>query len=82
MGFLKGRFDYETLITITFCESDHKLISVKIHLHHSHVAGRIYSYAHDFCNIKVRENQPQFSCIAHNFLVFTCFSNLSGEQRI
>ena len=70
MDFLQGRFDYETLITINFFESIHRLIIVKIHLHHSHVTGKIYGYAHDFCNMKVRENQNQFSCIAHNFFGF------------
>ena len=33
-------------------------------------------YAHDFCNIKVRENQNQFSCIARNF--FDMFLLIKG----
>ena len=33
-------------------------------------------YAHDFCNIKVRKNQNQFSCIAHNF--FDMFFLIKG----
>ena len=89
MDFPQGRFDYETLTTINFFESIHKIINVKIHLHHSHLTGSIYGYAHDFCNRKVRENQNQFSCIAHNFfLSLTCFFKLKeldfqfGEQKI
>ena len=33
----------------------HRLIKIKIHLHHSHVTGKILGYAHDFCNTKVTE---------------------------
>ena len=74
MDFPQGRFDYETLTTINFFENIHRLINVKILLHHSYVTGKIYGYAHDFCNMKVRENQNQFSCIAHNFFRFDmCF---------
>ena len=69
MDFPQGSFDYETLTTIIFFESFHRLINVKIHLHHSHVTSKIYGYAHDFCNMKLRENQNQFSSITHNCLV-------------
>ena len=41
MDFPEGRFDYEILMTINFFESIHKIINVKIHLHHSHVTGKI-----------------------------------------
>ena len=54
MDFPEGRFDYEALMTINFFV--YRLVNVKIHLHHSHVTGRIYGYAHEFCNMKVREN--------------------------
>ena len=54
-------------MTIIFFESVHRPIKIKKHLHHSHVTGKIYGYAHDFYNMKVRENQSQFSCIVHNF---------------
>lgn len=80
MNFSEGRFDYETLTTINetmtminFFESIHRLINLKIHLHHLHVTGKIYGYPHDFCNMKVRENQNQFSWIVHNFLGFGMF---------
>ena len=78
MDFSEGRFDYETLTTLNSFESIHRLINVKIHLHHSHVTGRIYGYAHDFCNMKVRENLSQFSFIAHNFFVFDMFFLIKG----
>ena len=38
---------------VQFFKSIHKIISVKIHLHHSHVTGKIYGYAHDFSNMKM-----------------------------
>ena len=43
MDFPQGKFDYETLITIFFFffESIYKIINIKIHLHHSHVTGKI-----------------------------------------
>ena len=28
-----------------------------MHIHHSHVTGKIHGYSHDFCNWKIRENQ-------------------------
>ena len=51
---------------------------MKIHLHHSHVTGKILGYAHEFCNEKVRENKDIFSCIAHNFLCFDVYFLLKG----
>ena len=52
MDFPEDRFVYETLTTINFFESIHRIINVKIHLHYSHVTGKIIGYAHDFCNIR------------------------------
>ena len=77
MDFPEGRFDYETLTTIIFLKVciDYQR---QIHLHHSHVTGRIYDYAHDFCNMKVRENQSQFSCIGHSFFGFDMFFLIKG----
>ena len=70
MDFPEGRFDYVTLMTINFFENVHRFINIKINLHHSHVTGRIHGYVYDFCNLKVRENESQFSCTGHNFLWF------------
>ena len=78
MDFPQGRFDYETFTTIIFFESIHSLINVKINLHHSLVTGKIYGYAHNFCNMKERENQNQFSCIAHNFFGFDMLFLIKG----
>ena len=74
MDFPHGRFDYETLTTLSL----HRIINVKTYLHHSHVTGKIIGYAHDFCNMKIRENQNQFSCIVHNFFGFDMFILIKG----
>ena len=63
-------FIFETITTHGFFENIYKLINFKVHNHHSHVTGKIVGYAHDICNMKVRENQVGFSCIAHNYLNF------------
>ena len=73
MDFPHGRFDYETLTTLNFLESVHRIINVIIHLHHLHLTGKITGYAHGFCNMKERENQNPFSCIAHNCFGFEMF---------
>ena len=41
MDFAHGRFDYETLATLNFLESVHRIIKVIIHLHHLHLTGKI-----------------------------------------
>ena len=63
---------------INFFKSVHRIINVKIHFYNLHVTGKIIGYAHDFCNMKVRENQNQFSCIAHNFFRFDMFFLIKG----
>ena len=78
MDFPKVKFDYETQTTINLFESIHKIINVKINLHHSHVTGKIYVYVHNFCNMNVRENQNQFSCITHNCFGFDMFFLIKG----
>ena len=53
---------------------------MKIHLQHSHVTGKIFGYAHDFCNEKVRENKDIFSCVAHNCFGFDVYFLLKGVR--
>ena len=73
MDFPQRRFDYETLTTNELFDSVHIIINFKIHLHHSHTTGKIFGYARDFCNAKVRENKDILTCIAHNFFGFDNF---------
>ena len=67
MCFPTTKFDCETVITRNLFEYVHKIINVKIHLHHLHVTGKIIGYVHDFCNLQVRENRDMVPCIAHKF---------------
>ena len=73
MKFLQNKFEFETVATNDWFENIHKITNVKVHLHHSHVAGEVIGYAHDFCNLKVRENKGVISCIAHNFFGFDIY---------
>ena len=73
MNFPPSNFTCQSLTTYIFFENISKFVNVKVHLHHSHVTGKIYGYVHDFWNWKVRENQLGFSCIAHNFFGFDFF---------
>ena len=49
----------ETFTTSAFFINVHCLIKMKIHLHHSHITGKILGYAHDFCNAKLLKKAPQ-----------------------
>ena len=81
MCFPRTDFECETVATNNLFESVHKLLNVKIHLHHSHVTGEIIGYTHDFCNWVVRENKDVVSCIAHNFFKFD-FYFISKNTRL
>ena len=60
--FPQSNFVYDIITT----NNAHRLIKVKVHLHHSHITGKILGYAHDFCNWNLRENKLQIAMIAHN----------------
>ena len=70
MCFPRTKFESETVTTGNLFEYVHKIINVKINLHHSHITGKIIGYVHDFCNLQVRENKDVIPCIAHNFFNF------------
>ena len=70
MSFPMTDFECETVTTNNFFENVHKILNVKIHLHHSHVTGEIIGYTHDFCNWIVRESKDMVACMAHNFFKF------------
>ena len=82
MDFPHCKFDYETVTTNDLFIYVHKIINVKIHLHHSHVkfSGKILGCAHDFCNEKVRENKDIFSCVVHNLFGFDIYFLLKGTR--
>ena len=70
MRFPKTNFEIRTVTTGNLFEFVHKIINVKINLHHSHITGKIIGCVHDFCNQQVRENNDVIPCIAHNFFNF------------
>ena len=70
MCFPTTKFECERVTTRNLFEYIHKIINVKINLHHSHITGKIIGYVHDFCNLQVRENKDLVPCIAHNFFKF------------
>ena len=70
MNFPNTSFESDAFTTKSLFQFVHKLINVKIHLHHSHITGEIKGYAHDFCNWIVKENKDVIPCIAHNFFKF------------
>ena len=80
IDFPQGKVDCETGTTINFLKNTHRIINVKIPLHLSHVTGKIIGYTHDFCNMKVRENQSQFTCIAYNFFGFDMLFLIKGTR--
>ena len=75
LSFLpKTDFEYDTVTSDRFFVHVHRLIKGKNHLHHSHVTGNIYGYAHDFCNTTVIEKtKSEIPLIAHNFFGFDIF---------
>ena len=51
--FRNSDIQYETFTTSAFFTNLHRLIKMKIHLHHSHITGKVLGFPHDFCNTKV-----------------------------
>ena len=72
--FPRSDIDYETITTNKFFINVHRLIRGKFHLHHSHITGRIYGYAHDFCNTTQMERSTAEFLLSHiMFLVLIYF---------
>ena len=69
----QSNFTYDTISTNNFFRNVHHLIKIKVHLHHSHITGKILGYGHDFCNWDVRENKSEIAMIAHNLFGFDMF---------
>ena len=80
IDFPPSNFTYDTIITNNVFRNAHRLIKVKIHLHHSHTTGKILGYTHDFCNWIVRENKTEIPMIAHNLFGFDMFFFIKGYQ--
>ena len=71
--------EFDCLTSNKFFIHVHNQIKQKLHLHHSHITGEIYGYAHDFCNKKVIElENPEIPCIAHNLFGFDFWIFMKG----
>ena len=51
--FPKSTIPYETFTTEKNFIHIHRLIKMKVHLHHSNITEKIIGYSHDFCNTSV-----------------------------
>ena len=70
----RSDIDYKTITTNKFFTNVHQLIRGKFHLHDSHITGKIFGYAHDFCNTTLAEKStPEIPFVAHNFFGFDLF---------
>ena len=77
--FPKSDIQYETFTTKNFFIHVHRLIKMKVHLHHSHITGKIIGYSHDFCNTSVVEKtSPDIPVIAHNLFSFDLYYFIKG----
>ena len=66
------------LLQTHFFVNAHHLIKMKVHLHHSHITGKIISYTHDFCNARVKENNIEIPIIVHNLFSFDLYYFIKG----
>ena len=89
IDFLQSNFMYGTITTNNLFRNKHRLIKVKVHLHHSHITGKILGYTHDFCYWNVHENKSEIAMIAHDLFGFDMFFfiyfftvQLHGIQKI
>ena len=55
--FPSSSFMYDTSTTNSIFRNVHRVIRVKVHLHHSHITGKVLGHVHDFCNWNVCENK-------------------------
>ena len=78
MDFPGDKFDKKTLVSKTFFDSVLNLIFGDVVLHHSHINGKIFGYAHDVCTQKVKESRSPIPVIAHNLFKFDFFCVLKG----
>ena len=70
---------YDIVTTKKLFNHVHNKITMKVHLHHSHVTGEILGYAHDFCNKKIVElEKVEIPCIANNLFGFDFWYFMKG----
>ena len=83
MNFPSVNFHEIKIVTTRgFMKEIYRVVNFKVHIHHSHVTGKIHGYSHDFCNWKVRENQLFIPLIGHNFLGFDIYYMVKGYKSV
>ena len=82
IDFPSSDLAFDTITTNNFFRNVHRMIKFKVHLHHSHVTGKVIGYVHDFCNWQVRENKTEISVFAHNLFRFDAFFFFKGFQAM
>ena len=70
MNFPSNKFDIKTVVMKNFYNNIISLMFGSYVIHHSHVAGKVNGYAHDFSNQKVRENQKFVPVFSHSMFTF------------
>ena len=70
--FLNSDIQYETFSTGSSFINVHRLIKMKIHLHHSHITRKILGNAHDFCNTITEKTCLIFQLLHIICLVLIC----------
>ena len=74
VSFPRSDIDYEAITTNNFFTNVDWLIRGKFHLHYNHITGKIFGYAHDFCNTtRIERSTPDIPFVAHNFFGFDLF---------
>ena len=48
LSFPRSKIDHKTITTNKFFSHFHRLVRGKVHVHHSHITGKILGHAHDF----------------------------------
>ena len=72
--FPRSVFDYETITTNKFFINVNWLIRGKFHLHHSHITGKIFGYAHYFSNTaQIERSTAKIPFVEDIFLVLIYF---------
>ena len=65
-------------ISQIFISNTVAIMSNKRCIHHSHITGEVFGYAHGFSNERVRENYYKIPVIAHNLFRFDFFFLAKG----
>ena len=80
IDFPQPNFMYDTIRSNNFLRNVHRLIKVKVHVHHSHITRKILGYAQDFCNWSVCENKSEIAMMVHHLFGFDIFFFIKGYR--